>query len=142
MLWEFSFLRLNFSTHGMLILVSLPKETFRIVLIVYSLSYISLSNCILHKDCRNFKLHLQGKNLIPSPVQEGLIIDKYNVKLQHFITSLKHLYVNRMPQTFSNEKRSSHVGAYSRSKIFLHRKSRNFLGVHLLENHSTCLERS
>lgn len=81
MLWEFSFLRPNFSTHGMLILVSLPKESFRAVIIFYSLSYILLSNHILHEYCRNAKLHPQGKNLIPSPAQEGLITDKYNAKL-------------------------------------------------------------
>lgn len=81
MLWEFSFLRLNFPTRGMLILVSLPKETFRTVIIFYSLSYIPLSNHILHEYCRNFKFHPQGKNLIPSPAQEGLITDKGNVKL-------------------------------------------------------------
>ena len=33
------------------------------------------------KTEETFKLHLQGKNLIPSPAQEGLITDKYNVKL-------------------------------------------------------------
>lgn len=78
---EFSFSRLNFSTHGRLILVSLPKKTLRTVIIFYSLSYISLSNHILHEFCKNLQLSPQGKNLIPSAAQEGLITDKYIVKL-------------------------------------------------------------
>lgn len=132
MLWKFSFLRLNFSTHGMLILVSLLKETFRTVIIFHSLSCIPLSNRILHEFCRNFKLYPQGKNLIPSLAQEGLITDKYNVALEHFITSLKHHYVNRVPGTFRNKKRSSHIKAYIRNKNSLHRKSfsGNSLDVH------------
>lgn len=121
MLWEFSFLRLNFSTHGMLILVSLPKETFRTVIIFYSLSYISLSNHIIHEYCRNSEWHPQGKNLIPSPAQGGLITDKYNVNLWHLITPLAHLYINRVPRTCRNKKRSSCMEASIRNKISLHR---------------------